>query len=105
MAAGYPGRISSKSETKLIVRRLVKEKGLDPLDVMLDNMNHAYTEACDLRHRKDKKSKQDFRGAVNRAQAAAADAAPYVHPKLASTTLKGDPNAPLAVQFIDDIKG
>lgn len=105
MAAGYPGRISSNSETKLIVKRLVKDKGLEPLDVMLDNMNHAHQEALKLQSKKDKKSQAAFRGAINRAQSAAADAAPYVHPKLASTTLKGDKNAPLGVTLIDDIKG
>jgi hypothetical protein len=30
-------------------------------------------------------------------------AAPYIHSRLQSTTLKGDPNAPVSVTIIDDI--
>ncbi len=110
MAAGYPGRRQSTYEMKRAILRWTKDKGLEPLTVMLDTMQEAHEKAKELaRDKTGTKKKQEEnelkkRSYQRQALEAAAMAAPYVHPKLANITHKGDPDAPLAVTIIDDVK-
>lgn len=85
------------------------ETGITPLEVMLTNMRFYVAEIekllASFHNGKTSpaelprilKTLVEFR---DKAQACAVDAAPYVHPKLASHTISGDPNAPLEVVHI-----
>jgi hypothetical protein len=74
--AGRPrGRRSRKTEQRLDA---IESSGLTPLDYMLTILRDI---AQDQAVRLD----------------AAKSAAPYIHPKLATTTLKGDADAPVAL--------
>lgn len=82
------GARSAKSKkTDEIISRFVASGETTPLEIMLSVMKQAW-EA----------------GEPMTAVAVAEKAAPYVHPRLAATTVSGNPNAPLTVQFIDNIK-
>ena len=87
---GAKYRTEKKRRLEEVVSHFVSSGETTPLEVMLAVMKQAW----DLKN-------------VPLAMSAAQAAAPYIHPKLASTELKGDPNAPLIVRnvevtFIDD---
>jgi hypothetical protein len=65
------------------------EPGCEPLDVMLDNMRWALEEA---RAESDPAKALRLR---TYAQTCASDAAPYLHPRLATVAQKGDQDAPM----------
>jgi len=78
--------ILSSAETKKLALKLAAKGNASPLEVMVAAMNH-------------------YLGAGNMAAAStiAKDAAPYFHPRLASTVIKGDADSPLLVKVVDDI--
>ena len=76
-AGRKPG--SATKKTRDIANRAAAG-GITPLEVMLQAMMAHYNA-----------------GNLDEAALKAKDAAPYVHPKLASTELKGDPDAPVAL--------
>lgn len=94
-------------------------EGITPLEVMLANMWHFHRIAesaekalAELSADKIDGMEPDDQfkyllaevkkaaGLRDMAQGCAVDAAPYIHPKLASHTISGDPNAPLEVVHI-----
>lgn len=75
-----------KRNTEQLAALVQKYGDITPLFIMKAAMTAAYED-----------------GDVKEAAFFAKDAAPYVHPRLQSTELKGDPNAPLSVSIIDDI--
>lgn len=103
MAAGLPGRRQSTKEKTMAVKRWIADNGLEPLTVMLDNMADAHHRAAELDDTKDQKLEIKRKTYRAIAQHAAAEAAPYVHQKLATTTLVGDPDAPVGVTIINNI--
>ena len=92
-AGRKPG--SANTKTREIANRAAEE-GITPLEVMLDNMRFAYSEAGDLLAKlltegaepteafDQLKELLKYRGM---AQEAAKDAAPYMHPRLASVEI------------------
>lgn len=70
--------------------RLIAQTKCKPLDVMLEVMAERYEAA------KTAKSTSARTKAQHDAVAVAAQVAPYLHPKLQATTLKGDPSAPVS---------
>ena len=77
----------ASAKNKEIITKLLASEEPTPLEVMLTVMSTAL-------------KKKNIALAMNAAQMAA----PYIHPRLANTTISGNPNAPLAVSIIDDIK-
>lgn len=73
--------------------KLIKETKLKPLAVMLEVMAERYEAA------KTAKNASARTKAQRDAVAVAAQVAPYLHPKLQATTLKGDPDKPLTVSL------
>ena len=83
----------------------VAASGITPLEVMLDNMRSAYQRALELEKQLDDLPPEELEaglqlmGEIARqrqiAQKCAADAANYVHPKLASIQHGEDPDHPL----------
>lgn len=116
--AGRPTGAVTKRTREAAERALAT--GMTPLDVMLDNMRHFQQVAIDAEATLEGLTADEFSEAVpagaspedqfkfllaqvkktagfrQMAQDAARDAAPYVHPKLASVEHKGDPNNPVA---------
>jgi hypothetical protein len=98
-------------------------KGKAPLEVMLENMRHFQQVALDAEGTLEGLTAAEFSGQIapdaspedqfkfllaqvkktagfrQLAQDAARDAAPYVHPKLSTTTLSGDPDNPVVVSL------
>lgn len=70
--------------------RLIAQTKVKPLDVMLEVMAERYEAA------KTAKNASARTKAQRDAVAVAAQVAPYLHPKLQATTLKGDPAAPVS---------
>ena len=64
-------------------------EGILPLEVMIANMRHFYYMAQAAEHDGDRQK------ALMSAQECAKDAAPYTHPRLASTELTGKDRQPL----------
>lgn len=87
-AGRKPGKKNTvaSNKSRKIVLELVASGDMTPLEVMLAVMKAAV-------------AKKNWVLAMS----AAKDAAPYVHPRLANTTLKGDADAPVAVTFVDNI--
>ena len=80
--AGIQGRVRD---------RALAQAEIKPLQVMLEAMGEAYKAAQEL-------PKGDDRLKAMQAAAAAADrVAPYLHPRLQATTVKGDAENPLSV--------
>lgn len=80
-------------ESKLPTRernRLIAQTKIKPLDVMLEILAERYEAS------KTAKSASAKTKAQRDAVAVAAQVAPYLHPKLQATTLKGDAGAPLS---------
>lgn len=113
----------SLNKQTLVIRQQVEATGLTPLDVMLDNMRHAYDQAKELESAigpemlkgvedNPQKAFERLLSEVKRsvgyravAADAAKDAAPYCHPRLASTEVTGKDGGALIVQvfkFADD---
>jgi hypothetical protein len=67
----------------------IAAEGMTPLDLMIANMRWAYEQA---RNESDPAVALRLR---TFAQSCASDAGPYVHPKLATLTHKGDADAPM----------
>jgi hypothetical protein len=70
--------------------RLIAQSEVKPLQVMMDSLAESWKYAQAI---------EDPEARMKAQQAAVAVAekvAPYLHPKLQATTLKGDPNAPLS---------
>ena len=88
-------------------------KGITPVELMLNAMrefNDEAEEAFELATQLPADSKrraelQSYgRTMISMAVDVAKDAAPYVHPKLNSTTISGDPDAPLSILSADELK-
>ena len=80
--AGTPNKATIERELRAARgMKMAYAEGLLPLDVMLARMRNE-----DLPNGQ-RPTDEQFQAAVA--------AAPFLHPKLAATTLKGDPNAPL----------
>jgi hypothetical protein len=87
------------------IRPLPPGSGITPLEVMLDNMRSAYQRALELEKQlndlppEELEASLQLMGEIARqrqiAQKCAADAANYVHPKLASIQQGNDPDNPL----------
>lgn len=94
-------RLEQKRAAIIHAKRWAKDHGLDPLDVMLDNMEDAHKRAQSFEGKVGKDAEQKRRTYRAMSQEAAKDAAPYVHPRLSSTTISGDKDAP--VYIVDNI--
>ena len=96
---GTPNKASAARQAE------VAASGVTPLEVMLDNMRSAYRSALELEEQLEDLPPQELEarlqlmGEIARQRAAAqkcaADAANYVHPKLASIQHGEDPDNPL----------
>lgn len=62
---------------------------------MIKNMRHHWAAACD-----DANAEKELARA--KAQEAAKDAAPYIHARLANTTVGSDPNRPVLLDISDN---
>lgn len=105
--AGLPNKATQARQAK------VESTGITPLDVMIANMRQAYAEAqradeelTGARLKELAKAEDPFKAILAEvkkavqfrkiAQTCAADAAPYIHPKLASTEVTGKDGGPVA---------
>ena len=88
-------------------------KGITPVELMLNAMrefNDEAEEAFSLANTcpQDSKRRAELqsygRTMISMAVDVAKDAAPYVHPKLNSTTISGDPDAPLSILSAEELK-
>lgn len=103
--AGRP-KGAANQKTSEIASKAASE-GVTPLEVMLDNMRWAHEKAAVQLKDVLSKGCDDRESAVSAfievaglrkiAQDAAKDAAPYMHPRLASTEVKGEGGGPLKV--------
>lgn len=97
------GKVKAKSELieavgTILTKRTVDQEKLTPLDVMLNTMDLWYKEA--EHHRLGAEGERtlvrkrarlhEMHNALTRASALADKIAPFMHPKLTSTTLSGD---------------
>lgn len=88
-----PQRVRGSEKSGLPTRernRVIQQAKIKPLDVMMSALADSWALA---------ESMEDPEAKLKAQQAAVAVAekvAPYLHPKLQATTLKGDPNAPLS---------
>jgi hypothetical protein len=83
-----------------------------PLETMLDNLDYWVRETRRLEASSDPSDTSLARIARHQAQKVAVETAPFVHPKLSSTTVAGDEENPLAVEHrhtcrlgADDLEG
>lgn len=74
-----------QKKTREVVTKYINSGEETPLEIMLSVMKQSW-------------AKQDIPSAMF----AAKEAAPYIHAKLASTTISGNANAPFTVKIIDD---
>jgi hypothetical protein len=98
---GTPNKASAARQAE------VAASGVTPLEVMLDNMRSAYRRALELEKQLEDLQPEELEprlqlmGEIARqrliAQKCAADAANYVHPKLANTSHANDPDHPLII--------
>lgn len=88
--AGKPKGTLAKKTVEL--REKAKKWGVDPIDVMLQTMKELIEEA--RKPRRPIAVRFDY---LERACAIAKDAAPYIHPKLASVELSGNDEQPLRI--------
>lgn len=110
---GVPNKATKERQAK------VAAEGITPLDVMIENMRHAHEQAlrAEAELSDDKLAElstaekpfdailTEVKRALNYrkvAQACASDAAPYVHPKLATTEVTGKDGAPLIPEATDE---
>jgi hypothetical protein len=116
--AGRPAGAVTKRTREVAERALAT--GMTPLDVMLDNMRHFQQVAIDAESTLEGLTAEEFSEQVSPdaspedqfkfllaqvkktagfrqlAQDAASQAAPYIHPKLASVQHTGDPDKPIS---------
>jgi hypothetical protein len=71
--------------------RLITQSEVKPLNVMMELLAERYKAAQAIKDDPDARAK-----AQDAALAVARDVAPYLHPKLQATTIKGDADNPLA---------
>jgi hypothetical protein len=71
--------------------RIIQHSAIKPLTVMMEVLEERYKAAQAIQDDPEGRAK-----AMNEAVAVAEKVAPYLHPKLQATTLKGDPAAPLS---------
>lgn len=71
--------------------RLIAQSKVKPLEVMMNTLEERWNLAQAIKDDPEARSK-----ALTEAVAVAEKIAPYLHPKLQATTLKGDPDAPLS---------
>lgn len=92
--AGRP-KGSASAKTREIADKAAAS-GVTPLEVMLKAMESIYTKACEL------DGTEEGAKAMQLAASVAKDAAPYIHPRLASVEHKGVDDTPLtiAVNFV-----
>jgi len=98
---GTPNKASAARQAE------VAASGVTPLEVMLDNMRSAYRRALELEKQledlrpEELEPRLQLMGEIARqrliAQKCAADAANYVHPKLAAISRGNDPDHPLVI--------
>ena len=85
---GHPkglANVSTRDRNRLIANAQIK-----PLQVLMDTLAHRWTESQACNDPEEKKALELAACAV------AEKVAPYLHPKLQATTLKGDPSAPVS---------
>lgn len=99
--------------TREIAEQAITE-GISPLEVMLSNMRFHFAEATDLMSGLIDRAKSAgpieaselkdllrfLHNTRSMAEECARDAAPYIHPRLATLQVGGDPNAPLVIQVV-----
>jgi hypothetical protein len=100
------GAVNKRTAAIRAVADKAIEEGVTPLEVMLNNMRFYVAEADKMLAKiiagkeptielvEALKGLTSFR---NRAEECAVDAAPYVHAKLATHTISGDPDNPLTI--------
>jgi hypothetical protein len=71
--------------------RVIQQATIKPLNVMMELLEERYKAAQAITDDPDARAK-----AQDAALSVARDVAPYLHPKLQATTIKGDPSAPLS---------
>lgn len=101
---------AATKKTREIANKVASDDGLTPLEVMVDNMRVAHTRAMDLEALAQlpadaDKGSPDWRlaqavEARKIAQDAAKDAAPYIHPRLATIEHTGPDGKALIVQVM-----
>ena len=87
-------------------------QGITPVELMLNAMREFNEEAEEAFEAasvvSDPRRKEELRSygrtMIGMAVDVAKDAAPYVHPRLNSTTLSGDPDSPLQILSADELK-
>lgn len=102
-------RGAANAKTRAIADKAVAE-GITPLEVMLDNMRFFYGEAGKLAQTlvmPDAENREGaaealktIMGARQAAQECAKDAAPYMHPRLATIEHGGKDGGPLVVEIV-----
>jgi len=95
-----PRRTKAPRTSDLIARAIDQGKPL-PLEVMLDTMWSLLDEAARLRASRDPGDQISARVFADRALATARDCAPYIHARLASTTVAGDTENPITIARAD----
>lgn len=75
-----------------------------PLDIMLAIMEYHWAVAESIGATSDEKLMTAKLSAMDKAGNWAAQAAPYIHPRLQTTELKNKDGEQFAVRFVDDIK-
>lgn len=86
--AGRPkGAATEATKRRAELAQRALERGITPLEVMIENMEFARNQALAARKVEDAKTEVSYRSL---AQTAAKDAAPYVHPRLANIEMKSD---------------
>jgi hypothetical protein len=93
---GTPNKATLERQAK------VAQEGVTPLEVMLEGMRFHYAMYEAVKGTPD--SDLAAASALKEAKEYARDAAPYVHPKLATTEVVGDPDQPvehrMVVEFV-----
>lgn len=90
-----PGTVSEATKRRKEVAEKAMAEGISPLDVMLTTMRALWKLAAD-----DEGNVVNI-GRAMQANVVAKDAAPFLHPKLSATTLRGDEDAPLSVVAVE----
>jgi hypothetical protein len=100
LPAAYSVRASvDKSGLPTRARNKVYQQAeVKPLNVMMEVLAERYKLAQAIQDDPEARTR-----AMNEAVAVAEKVAPYLHPKLQATTIKGDPNAPLALSLPDSL--
>lgn len=92
------GRANNTGLQRRVRNRVIAQAQVNPLQVMIDALAERWRLALAIEDDPEARSK-----AISEAVAVAEKVAPYLHPKLQATTIKGDPDAPL--QFVMSLPG